>query len=77
MFGVGGSGFRVSVRSEYVSVRSEYTVDHVLRGWRRLTKQKKKEVRGSAFRVSGIGGPDVIRKEAWPFYRTISGIRLC
>ena len=23
------------------------------------------------------GGPDVIRKEAWPFYRTISGLRLC
>ena len=22
------------------------------------------------------GGPDVIRKEAWPFYRTISGVRL-
>jgi len=23
------------------------------------------------------GGPDVIRKEAWPLYRTISGVRLC
>jgi len=23
------------------------------------------------------GGLDVIRKEAWPFYRTISGVRLC
>jgi len=23
------------------------------------------------------GGPDVIRKEAWPFYKTISGVRLC
>jgi len=23
------------------------------------------------------GGPDVIRKAAWPFYRTISGVRLC
>ena len=23
------------------------------------------------------GGPDVIRKEAWPFCRTISGVRLC
>ena len=23
------------------------------------------------------GGPDVIRKEAWRFYRTISGVRLC
>jgi len=23
------------------------------------------------------GGPDVIRKEAWPFYRTISGVRVC
>ena len=23
------------------------------------------------------GGPDVIRKEAWSFYRTISGVRLC
>ena len=22
------------------------------------------------------GGPDVIRKEAWSFYRTISGVRL-
>jgi len=22
-------------------------------------------------------GLDVIRKEAWPFYRTISGVRLC
>ena len=24
-----------------------------------------------------IGGLDVIRKEAWPFHRTISGVRLC
>ena len=23
------------------------------------------------------GGADVIRKEAWSFYRTISGVRLC
>ena len=23
------------------------------------------------------GGLDVIRKEAWPFYRTSSGVRLC
>ena len=23
------------------------------------------------------GGLDVIRKEAWSFYRTISGVRLC
>ena len=23
------------------------------------------------------GGPDVIRKEAWSLYRTISGVRLC
>ena len=23
------------------------------------------------------GGPDVIRKEACPFYKTISGVRLC
>ena len=23
------------------------------------------------------GAPDVIRKEAWPFYRTSSGVRLC
>ena len=23
------------------------------------------------------GGPDVIRKEAWPFYRAISSVRLC
>jgi len=23
------------------------------------------------------GGPDVIRKEVWPFYRIISGVRLC
>ena len=23
------------------------------------------------------GGADVIRKEAWPFYRTIFGVRLC
>jgi hypothetical protein len=22
-------------------------------------------------------GPDVIQTEAWPFYRTISGVRLC
>ena len=25
----------------------------------------------------GPEGPGVIRKEAWPFYRTISGVRLC
>ena len=23
------------------------------------------------------GGPDVIRKEAWSFHRTVSGVRLC
>ena len=23
------------------------------------------------------GGPDVIRKQAWPFYRTIFGVRIC
>ena len=23
------------------------------------------------------GGPDVIRKKAWPFYKTISGVFLC
>ena len=28
-------------------------------------------------RILCTGGPDVIRKEAWPFYRTISGVRLC
>jgi len=27
--------------------------------------------------VLHTGGPDVIRKEAWPFYRTISGVRPC
>ena len=26
---------------------------------------------------NGTGGPDVIRKEAWPFYSTIFGVRLC
>jgi len=49
-------------------------------------------VRTFAFRGSGFGfrvqlagsaailytgGLDVIRKDAWPFYRTISGVRLC
>ena len=28
-------------------------------------------------RASAPGGLNVIRKEAWPFYRTISGVRLC
>ena len=23
------------------------------------------------------GGPDMIRREAWPFYRSIFGVRLC
>ena len=27
--------------------------------------------------MAPTGRPDVIRKEAWPFYRTISGVRLC
>jgi hypothetical protein len=27
-------------------------------------------------RPEGYGGPDVIRKEEWSFYRTISGVRL-
>ena len=31
----------------------------------------------TASSVLCIGGPDVIRKEAWSFYRTISGVRLC
>jgi hypothetical protein len=30
---------------------------------------------GLGFGVTG--GPDVIQKAAWPFYRTISGVRLC
>ena len=25
----------------------------------------------------GVSAADVIRKEAWPFYTTISGVRLC
>ena len=28
-------------------------------------------------RLTCVRGLDVIRKEAWPFYRTISGVRLC
>jgi len=32
-------------------------------------------VQGSGFRVEDSS--DVIRKKAWPFYRTISGVRLC
>ena len=27
--------------------------------------------------LKDLGGADVIRKEAWPLYRTISGVRLC
>jgi len=29
------------------------------------------------YALSSLGGLDVIRKEAWPFYRTISGVCLC
>ena len=35
------------------------------------------EARTKSLRYSVQGGADVIRKEAWPFYRTISGVRLC
>ena len=27
--------------------------------------------------ISHVGGPDVIRKEAWSFHRKKSGVRLC
>ena len=30
----------------------------------------------TACRLRRTGGPNVIRKEAWPVYRTISGVRL-
>jgi len=33
-------------------------------------------VRGSGSGLGGCGGAAVIRKEAWPFYKTISGVRL-
>ena len=33
--------------------------------------------RGRSWQKRRGGGADVIRKEAWPFYRTISGVRLC
>ena len=32
---------------------------------------------GGSAAILCTGGPDVIRKEAWPFYRTISGVRQC
>ena len=32
---------------------------------------------GARSATRGTGGLDVIRKKAWPFYRTISGVRLC
>jgi len=31
----------------------------------------------ATFSPFGTGGLEVIRKEAWPFYRTSSGVRLC
>ena len=41
-----------------------------------LHPQPEEPSAGSAA-ILCTGGPDVIRKEAWPFYRTISGVRLC
>ena len=32
---------------------------------------------GSWRRAQGSGGPDVVRNEAWSFYGTIFGVRLC
>ena len=39
-------------------------------GWARIG------ARGGAA-ILCTGGLDVIRKEAWPFYRTSAGVRLC
>jgi hypothetical protein len=46
----------------------------------RLRGTTAPDVRGNATNSATIlckGGLDVIRKETWPFYRTISGVRLC
>ena len=49
-----------------------------------VSHERGTPVRGARARPKGglqielcTGGPDVIRKEAWPLYRTISGVRLC
>ena len=39
------------------------------------SRARKRHPRASAPLLC-TGGPDVIRKEAWPFYRKISGVRL-
>ena len=40
-----------------------------------VSKRTQGYLAGSAA-ILCTGGLDVIRKEAWPFYRTISGVRL-
>ena len=45
-------------------------------GSKNLKDLKDLRLRGSSA-ILCTGGVDVIRKEAWPFYRTISDVRLC
>ena len=41
------------------------------------TVASQEEGVGVAAAILCTGGADVIRKEAWPFYRTICGVSLC
>ena len=60
--------FRIPVSYERGTPVLEHKVHHALGAYSRPT---------CAGTNTWLGGLNVIRKEAWPFYRTSSGVRLC
>ena len=46
-------------------------------GLRRAHLKTDGPTSGKRAQIRLAGGPDMTRKEAWSFYRTISGVRLC
>ena len=69
---VEGLGFGLGFRVEDLIYGLGLRVTFHLVGNRALLRNG-----GAEHQKSRTGGPDVIRKEAWCFYRTISGVRLC
>ena len=58
--------------------RDVMTVDNIdcaLSHW--ILVVSRLRARQPAAEILCAGRPDVIRKEAWPFYRKMSGVRLC
>ena len=67
---VARTGLRV-VHSGRSTCRARSGQDHAVR----LCREQRALAGSSA--ILCTGGPDVIQKEAWSFYKTSSGVRLC